>query len=133
MKYSVSATFEIEGNNAQDAQDRLTEMLKNAKVDPLAVHSASGDTSVKPRLSERLQTFLDAEIQNNDDDTSGHTTDLDYVKGSLEQMPDDVLIEQCDYDGDLSPAEFAGHLNAEFDVLYAKYGGGTIVADLLPD
>jgi hypothetical protein len=133
MKYIVPVNFVIDASSAAQAEEKMKDLLDAKGITDFSIHSPSGEAGTKPRLSERLQTFLDAEIQNNDDDTSGHTTDLDYVKGSLEQMPDDVLIEQCDYDGDLSPAEFAGHLNAEFDVLYAKYGGGTIVADLLPD
>ena len=133
MKYSVPATFAVNADSAVSAEAKLKDLFDAKGIKDYSIFSPSGSTEEKPALSEEMATFFNSEIRNNDDDTSGHETDLDYVKGTLAQIPDEELVESCQYGGDLPLEDFAKHLNEEFDAIYAKYGGGTIVADLLPD
>lgn len=133
MKYTVPVNFVIEAGSAVCAEERLKDLFDAKGIKEFSIHSPSGDTSVKPVLSDELKAFLDSEIQNNDDDLSGYNTDLDYVKGTLAQIPNEDLVESCEYGGDLPIEDFVRYLNEEFGSLYNKYGGGTIVAELLPE
>lgn len=133
MKYTVPVNFVIEAGSAAQAEERMKDLLGSKGLTGFSIHSPNGETDPKPALSPELAHFINSEIQGNDHDVEGYTTDLDYIKGTLEQMPDEDVVENSGYQGELDDEDFAKQLNAEFDAIYAKYGGGTTASLLLPD
>jgi hypothetical protein len=131
MQFSVPANFQIEAQNAQEAQILLGEMLGKAGL-AASVGSAYASIVEKPKLSDGMMALLEDIISCNDYDRNGFTTDLDYVFRILEGMDDDYLAISAGYEG-RKGGKKSRALREEFASLYQKYGGATCVAMLLPD
>lgn len=131
MQFRVPVFYQVDATNASAAEAKIKKQL--GRKNNITIGSAMSVVGKKPPLSEELARFMAAEIQANDDDKDGYTTDLDYVKGTPHQMPGDVVREQAAYTGPLDEKDFVAKLKAEFDALYEQFGGGSIVCDLLPE
>jgi len=126
MKYTVPVYFQVSGKDAPQAAAKIKARLEGHelgfafKVGEPESHSIPKNV----KISFELRNFLHAEIQANDSDTSGHNTDLDYAKSSLEQMPDDVVIEQCG-------CIILPDIGTELDKLIKRLGWTTQCGDLV--
>jgi hypothetical protein len=88
-------------------------------------------SSEKPEMSDELANFIEAEIENNADQSIRET--LDHVYGSWQQMPDDIVAEQCQYDGEeLDDVKLSERIGEELDALIEKFGWDYPAGDLLP-
>jgi len=120
MKYTVPVHFQVTAANAEQAEAKIKARLEGHQVGfSFKVQQAeSNSIPASTKISLELRNFLHAEIQNNDKDTDGWNTDLQYAFDSLGQMPDDVVIEQC---GSIMLPEIYGELQR----LIKKLGGTT--------
>lgn len=130
MKYSVQVWVELDAADAKTAIKQVESQFSNEGV---YVGSATFVDDIvagnKPVISKELATFMKTEVQSNDNDPSGWDTNLDYIDAMFEQMPDDLIEEFSDYEGD--DPEFVDKLKKEFDLLYDRYGGLTSALELL--
>jgi hypothetical protein len=126
MKFTVPVYFSVSGRSAEEAEAKLKARLKGHQVGYGYKVGQAEANSVPSgiKISLELRNFLDAEIQNNDNDTSGWDTDLQYAFDSLGQMPDDVVIEQC---GSIMLPD----IYTELQRLIKKVGGTTQCATLV--
>lgn len=123
MRYTVPVHFTVAAKSVKEAEHKIRDRLALIQPRyPFVVQEAqSQDGITDANISLELRNFLYAEVQNNDQDVSGYNTDLNYCMSSLQQMPDDVIIEQC---GSIMLPEIEKELQALID----KYGGGTAAA-----
>lgn len=135
-KYTVPVAFEVSAKSCAEAEAKVKQKLKAAKL-RARVEEAYGH-DIKFTMSSELKQIIEGEIQSNESDVSGYGTDLNYVLGSLQQMDDDTFMdnygaiyemhdERTDGGSDLED------VTAELEALIAKVGGSTICAHILPD
>ena len=110
MIYLVPVTFRIEADSADHAQALIEKVLNTCNT-PHTVYQGNAESVKDIKVSAELANYLDEVITDNDNDTNGWETDLDWCLQYAEDSP-------------LAP---------ELATLIAQVGGEVKAANFTPD